>query len=263
MGMCPHRSAAPKRPAGFTLIELLVVVAIIALLVALLLPSLKAAKENAQRLRCASNLKTLITSLRIYTDENRDWMPPANWASMEHHSDGDIYRPGWLYNGRSQNWLRKLQRRRNGWDNGRLWPYINEEEIYHCPRHDVTWGLRYSGVLTSYLMNGATVDFPTGYPNDEGQIYKIDVFRVDAVIFWEPPADEKGYEGSLGFNDGSSYPTEEFTERHLDDGAVAHVDGHMSTYTRDRWRKELEYGPSSLWCAPGRENGAPLGWDFP
>ncbi|MFQ5807403.1 MAG: prepilin-type N-terminal cleavage/methylation domain-containing protein [Phycisphaerae bacterium] len=254
------------RPFGFTLIELLVVVAIIALLIAILLPTLKAAKENSQRLRCASNLKTLLTSLRLYTDENHDWLPPANWASMEFHSAGPIYRPGWLYSGRSRNFDHKKLRRDQDEEIGRLWRYTRADELYRCPRHDIDfedlepW---YSSWLTSYLMNGATVDFPSGYPGDEGRVYEIGVFRVDAVIFWEPPADEKGFEWGLGFNDGSSYPTEEFTERHLDDGVVAHVDGHMSTYTRDKWRKELEFGPSPLWCAPGRENGAPLGWDFP
>jgi prepilin-type N-terminal cleavage/methylation domain-containing protein len=45
---------------GFTLIELLVVIAIIALLLAILMPSLKMAKEYATRLQCANNLKSQI-----------------------------------------------------------------------------------------------------------------------------------------------------------------------------------------------------------
>ena len=57
-----------QNSAGFTLIELLVVVAIIALLVAILLPALEQARDVAGRTACAVNLHSITTGLVLYAD---------------------------------------------------------------------------------------------------------------------------------------------------------------------------------------------------
>ena len=61
----------------FTLIELLVVIAIIAILAALLLPSLSAAKDVARRSQCVGSLGQVIKSELMYVDDNNDWMSYA------------------------------------------------------------------------------------------------------------------------------------------------------------------------------------------
>lgn len=67
-----------RKTKAFTLIELLVVIAIIALLISILLPSLSRARELSKRLVCASNVKGIGTSAKIYAnDNNESWMIPA------------------------------------------------------------------------------------------------------------------------------------------------------------------------------------------
>lgn len=66
-----------RKKSGFTLIELLVVVAIIALLISILLPSLARARELAKRVVCMSNLKGIGNSCHIYANENYDLFPVA------------------------------------------------------------------------------------------------------------------------------------------------------------------------------------------
>ena len=66
-----------KTGNSFTLIELLVVVAIIAILAALLMPSLQRAKELGRSAVCISNLKQIGTLLTLYADDNGGWSPPV------------------------------------------------------------------------------------------------------------------------------------------------------------------------------------------
>ena len=64
-----------KRQKGFTLIELLVVVAIIALLIAILLPSLGRARELANRTACGANVHGVIQACVVYASDNNDCYP--------------------------------------------------------------------------------------------------------------------------------------------------------------------------------------------
>ncbi len=64
-----------RKKKAFTLIELLVVVAIIALLISILLPSLSRARELSKRLVCASNVKGMGTAFKIYANDYDEHWP--------------------------------------------------------------------------------------------------------------------------------------------------------------------------------------------
>lgn len=94
---------------AFSLIELLVVVAVIALLVALVLPALGSSREAARAVACASNLRQVMAAIRAYADQHRGLSPAIgvpyaslpNWALAVQASfgaggtaPGDLYAAG-------------------------------------------------------------------------------------------------------------------------------------------------------------------------
>ena len=73
-----------RRRTGFTLVELLVVISIIALLLAILMPSLTKARKQAQSVICKGNLHPLSLGLGLYVQNNHDTFMP--WFHGTHMS---------------------------------------------------------------------------------------------------------------------------------------------------------------------------------
>ncbi len=74
--------------AGFTLIELLVVISIIALLIAILLPALQSARESGRAVLCLSNIRQLGAGMNMFAEDQNEWYPPRNAASINDYVAG-------------------------------------------------------------------------------------------------------------------------------------------------------------------------------
>lgn len=103
MAIAQFNSQGPTRPcprSGFTLIELLVVISIVALLIALLLPTLGQARETVKKTVCLSNQRQIGVMMRYYMNENQRYVMPVKVPAVK--PNGDV---GW------DNWDKALIRK--------------------------------------------------------------------------------------------------------------------------------------------------------
>ena len=131
-----------KKILGFTLVELLVVIAIIAILMAILLPSLSAARERARSIKCMSNIKNLGQALALYSIEFNDYL-------VVHHSV--VYGVAWPM---------ELKR------------YLKDVQVWWCPT--ATKAAQWDG----NPFNAFDRRFPYGV-NDWGYIENLDYTNGD------------------------------------------------------------------------------------
>jgi len=120
-----------KRPRAFTLIELLVVVAIIALLIAILLPSLNRARESSRRTVCGTQLKSQGMSIAIYAAQYNDCIPSGpdfNVAGSSFMHDNSVLFSDTLAGISTSNGMNE--------DSVRRWFYCPSNQIYNA---DAYW----------------------------------------------------------------------------------------------------------------------------
>jgi prepilin-type N-terminal cleavage/methylation domain-containing protein/prepilin-type processing-associated H-X9-DG protein len=105
------------RRRGFTLVELLVVIAVLAVLIALLLPAVNRARESARQAVCSSNLRQLAGAMLAYTADNDGAFPFSAEVGNVHPED-------WIW------WQRGRDPRKSA-----IAKYFNhyDESYFRCP----------------------------------------------------------------------------------------------------------------------------------
>jgi len=248
-----RRNCRSRTRHGLTLIELLVVIAIIAILLAILLPVITRAKNQAARTTDLNNLRQVIVAEHVYTSDNRNFLTWPNWDYGSRMPD-KTYRPGWLYT---------LNPAANGpsafnVQAGLLWDSLNGGKVLLCPMDNPGQIYQKSGggteqramQLSSYIMNGAIIGFRTGYHSNSIPVKISQMLPGNCILF---EADDRK---AFAYNDGSSWPSEGISIRHSMGATQGLLDGSSSYVRDDQWLSEVnDSGKNNLWCYPLTEDG--------
>jgi prepilin-type processing-associated H-X9-DG protein/prepilin-type N-terminal cleavage/methylation domain-containing protein len=255
-----------KSRKAFTLVELLVVLGIIAVLISILMPALSMARKQAATVKCANNMRQLMLAVTAYVSEHQGQLPYCNWMpSVNAVNPVMQYGEGWLFcmpsmrvgfGGDLDGTWSTTAPPLDGMKTGNLWPYLNNQEIYHCPDDDpAAWTGTHR--LTSYLMNGAQAGYINALLLHRPGI-KISQFGDNShcVLLWEATS------LTGDWNDGSSEPSQEvLADRHGNGANVAFLDGHVEWWAKGTYDyfaqlpagtlpPKVAAGPNDLWCNP-------------
>jgi len=217
---------------GFTLIELMVAIAIIAILVAVLLPVIGNAKRKASEASCRNNLRQLGLAFTMYCDHNDENFPGPG--------SKDLYGPhpeDWIW------WQPSRDVKQSS-----IVPYIDSfnASLFRCPQDEAAKKLgaggplgpldyAYSYSLTSYDLQGdinpgmSTIITKSGRP----YFFKISAVRDPSAKILLVDEDRRTINDSRWVPVNSDFAVNPIADRHAGKGLVVFVDGHVQLVAPD------------------------------
>lgn len=219
----------PAKSKAFTLIELLVVISIIALLIAILLPALSKARESAQGIQCASNIRQAFMAMTYYCDDHNGLYPATNYQVP--NASNTVLDRTWFwalyYNERyvKHNLTKRYSNNAVAWLGHEL----------NCPTETSYIGYWYDQSNAEYQSSNFGLNyqlynrlFPTILPGVKATSpLPRDVIRNPSkVIFLADDVSESGQFARISYTSAM-----EMAFRHLQAANVLWFDGHVSQLT--------------------------------
>ena len=202
------------RRRAFTLIELLVVIAIIAILAAMLLPALAAAKHRAWTIACNSNLHQISLGMTMFADNNHGLYPESGGTIQWDPANPDASTNGWME---------------------QIFRLIQNTNIYHCPANvqlpanrrspfNYFNGTRAAFVATGgeVAVNSTRIRFPTAYV--------LSGDRIDNWQYFQPgDCDKDDYSQNCVGGPTNGTPAVDW-QAHSKGQNILFADGHTKWY---------------------------------
>lgn len=221
--MKPFETKSPRVTEAFTLIELLTVIAVLAILTAIIIPSLGSVREKAARTQCASNLRQVALSAKLYSNANNG----SNLPPVRNNSEGFQQ---WMFNSDFLELLGEQQTNQTS----------DLADYFRCPtaiNNGSTLSIHYGINITGLGINGSNYKQPGYTPIMRAENPAKTIYFMDGLDWWLQQNRATAEYNQTGENSTTYSPG----YRHKGAANVAFFDGHIELVSRESLIEETEY----------------------